>query len=467
MANKTIVDLETDLVKPYIDKVETRLNDNIKYNGAKNILANFTAGGALGGIQFAKQDDGSFILNGTATGNPSSIDLFAGGKYGTAGSSFPSEELKFKSVEELGIDLSKTYVLSIGNASDNIVRLNFLLYDKSLTVLQTFTVRKSSPDVEIDFSDYPTTYYLRTDLAIGTTMVVTNATAYPSLMLKSDYEADPSYQPFAEPNVALTHTKAPWTALAQVGTVNILPSEGEASAVNNGITYTKNADGSVTLSGTATAQSSYIVSREFYVGTDNLFKLRGAPKEKNVFLRLTAGGSSTNIAQTDNLSQEVTYQATTDTVGVRIMVSEGTDLTTPVTVYPMVTAVEYEGEYIPYHASNGQLTERVETLEERIGKLGTLSAYDIGNVKQATKTITITGSARFLLLATHADNVNKQYMSLGVHPANAIPTLTPILTATEITIATGTDTVSVTNPDNNNVAVQVLVLAGNPTITWA
>lgn len=464
MANKTIVDLETDLVKPYIDKTKNRLTDNIKYNGAKNILANFTAGGTLGGIQYEKQDDGSFILNGTATGNPTSLNLFSGGK--SISSSTVSFIQKAKSVTELGIDLTQTYVLS--NISSNVAgRLRFTLFDANQTTLHNFEAIASDNNIEIDFTDYPTTAYIIADIAITKNASVTNGIVYPSLMLKSDYEADPSYQPFAEPNVALTHTKAPWTALAQVGTVNILPSEGEASSVNNGITYTKNADGSVTLSGTASAQSSYVISSEFYVGTDNLFKLRGAPKGKNVFLRLTEGGASTQLAQTDTLSQEVTYQATTDTVGVKIMVSEGTDLTTPVTVYPMVTAVEYEGEYIPYHASNGQLTERVETLEERITKLGKIYCYDIGNVKQTTKTITINGSSRFLLFATHASDATKQYMALGAHAANSVPLLSPILTATGITVTVGTDTISVANSDNTNVAVELLVFAGNPTVTYA
>lgn len=254
------------------------------------------------------------------------------------------------------------------------------------------------------------------------------------------------------------------------GSINLAPNYLETTA-DNGITWTKNSDGTVTANGTASANSivNFTKQSDNWYLPAGTYKITGCPSggsSTKYYIRVyNVDSSATEIARDYGSGDTFTLAARTR-VSMTATIISGQAVSN-IVFKPMVTVSTYSGAYVPYAATNEELTERVETLEERISKLGTIYCYDIGNVKQSTKTITITGSSRFLLFATHASNTAKQYMALGVHGAELTPLLTPILTATGITVTVGTDTISVANPDNTNVAVELLVFAGNPTVTWA
>ena len=65
MANKTIVDLETDLVKPYIDSVKSQLS----VGGSIDLAPNYLETTVNNGITWTKNSDGTVTANGTASAN--------------------------------------------------------------------------------------------------------------------------------------------------------------------------------------------------------------------------------------------------------------------------------------------------------------------------------------------------------------------------------------------------------------
>ena len=144
-------------------------------------------------------------------------------------------------------------------------------------------------------------------------------------------------------------------AIADVyGAKNLLPT-GE-SGTYSGLTFTVNADGSITISGTASGNVYYTVAcPKLYAGD---YILTGYPSSAigmNCSLYYDEmPGSDTGDGQPFTLSQYV------DNKNVYIFVLGGTNFTTPVTFYPMIRDARItDPTYVPYAMTNKELTDAV------------------------------------------------------------------------------------------------------------
>jgi hypothetical protein len=160
----------------------TALFDNMEVNGAVNMLLNNVTTQTISGITFTANNDGTVTANGTVTQSPSA----AGGT----------------STYITGLVVGETYVLSglpestALSGSEAFIKLykNDNSYSEIKTTgskTLTFTYDGTNAKV-IDFG-------IRT---VGT--VVTNAVFKPMICLKSLYDADPTYVPYAMTNRELT-----------------------------------------------------------------------------------------------------------------------------------------------------------------------------------------------------------------------------------------------------------------------
>lgn len=126
----------------------------------------------------------------------------------------------------------------------------------------------------------------------------------------------------------------------------LLPNR--ASYSYNGITYTRNVDGSVTVNGTATALSAYNLFQTSDVANltpSETYHMRLVGYE-GTDIRMQAYSNNSWVAETYGTDKSFTIPSDSTTNYVRLRVIEGTTIDN-VTVYPMVSKTEIT-EYEPY-----------------------------------------------------------------------------------------------------------------------
>ena len=157
-----------------------------------------------------------------------------------------------------------------------------------------------------------------------------------------------------DPSPTNVRTISGWTAIrVRRAGKNILQRQNTGSSSSNGVSFVINADGSVTASGTASANAF-----TNYGYTYNILKL-----PKGVQLRVSGGDSSVSVriyymeegttasqmlATSASGSSTFTVPDNAGTVWARIFVLSGTVISDPITVYPMVTVADNDTEYEEY-----------------------------------------------------------------------------------------------------------------------
>ncbi len=243
-------------------------------------------------------------------------------------------------------------------------------------------------DTEIDLSGYVTTEALNTALADYVTS--TNLTT-----ILADYVTETDLETaLAEKQDTLTFDNAPtansdnpvksggvyadekaiYEVMGKNGAKNLIPYPyyNESPRTTNGITFTVNADGSVTASGTASADAyfrcTYTTGDKHIAleaGVDYILSGTGNAKVA-VILRNSEGS---NVAS--GRANDVTYSCTTSgDYDIILAVDNGTDLTTPLTIYPMFRyASDTDNTYQPYAKTNQQLTAENQTLTNKVANI--------------------------------------------------------------------------------------------------
>lgn len=153
-----------------------------------------------------------------------------------------------------------------------------------------------------------------------------------------------------------------------LGAKNMLPYPYfETTLTTNGITFTDNGDGSITASGTASANALFNLKRRINSKAypNGEYILSGCPSVSGVSMRATRtnGGSGETLAYDYGDGVTVTLNGddfSNDSVqmGVILFVGNGTNLSTPITFYPMLRlASDTDATYRPYAMSNKDLTD--------------------------------------------------------------------------------------------------------------
>ena len=137
----------------------------------------------------------------------------------------------------------------------------------------------------------------------------------------------------------------------------------------NGVTFTNNPDGSISLSGTSSAgfarQGTCLLSDLQTSMIGKTVRMTGG-YNSSIRLRVFADAVSSTALYTDNgtgVNFTVTEEMITNPYQIRISVANGTDCT-GVTIYPMLRIASLTGDnYMPYAPTNRQLYEMILALQ--------------------------------------------------------------------------------------------------------
>lgn len=158
-----------------------------------------------------------------------------------------------------------------------------------------------------------------------------------------------------------------WESNNVLGSKNVLPFPYvETTKTQNGITYTVNSDGSITVSGTATSGSGFNLTPLI---KNNPFKnmiLSGCPQGGSgttFYIRDRITNDGVLVSQILDIGEGNTITSTDEAYAHQIMVSvnEGTVITEPITFRPMIRPAEYQDStYAPYAMTNKDITNIVK-----------------------------------------------------------------------------------------------------------
>ena len=180
---------------------------------------------------------------------------------------------------------------------------------------------------------------------------------------------------------ALLDEKLSYADNGILGAKNLLPNNGTTNTVN-GVTFTVNSDGSVTVNGTATADTQItIYNGKFKTG--NYIVSKGNTNEFPVV-------TVYSVAKAQNLAvvQETEVPVTIDSSDANeilsvVWVSAGTTVTNQ-TVYPMIRlASDADSTYQPYTMTNKTITDFLQVKSKEISNGLTIAA---GAIEQVTDT---------------------------------------------------------------------------------
>lgn len=233
-------------------------------------------------------------------------------------------------------------------------------------------------DTEIDLSDYVTTQALNTALADYTTTddLTTLLAAKQDTLTFDDVPTENSNNPVKSGGVYSANQNI-YEVMGQMGTKNLItyPHSGKTET-KAGITFTENADGSVTVNGTATEIVRHLISsQQFEVGKKYI--LSGCPSGGSHSLN----GTYTLYTQTvqnydDGEGVEFTWDASI--TGITIAVFAGITVDN-LTFYPMIRlASDTDNTYQPYAKTNQELTVETQALTNQTnGIVNVLGAKNV------------------------------------------------------------------------------------------
>lgn len=212
---------------------QSLLKDTVGFTG-KNLLKNTGKNTTSNGITTTINADKSITLNGTATSGDNACFL-----YGTGWG-----QNHYVPINETPFEVGETYIMSKGS-SDETARLIFYFYNGDTYITDAKCIQK-----DVTFTIPQNTTHLACIARVNNGATVSNLTFYP--MLRHADITDPTYEPYHE-SVEVMYEE-------EIHGINLLKNEAITQTVN-GVTFTVNADKSVTVNGTATADVYLNISK--------------------------------------------------------------------------------------------------------------------------------------------------------------------------------------------------------------
>lgn len=252
--------------------------------------------------------------------------------------------------------LSKgTFILDLGISLVNTnVSFYWNVYNNGSVVKQLVNTTNEKTQFTNDYSDYNQSelgFYIASGKTVPSTTLV------PMIVVASDEYT--GFTPFAPTNSQLLSYKDNGV----LGAKNLLPNAASAE-VKNGVTFTVNADMSITIStgsGGATA-NSIIGINTAYKPPKGTYKLSSGILDNKFYLTMDAYNGNTWVKGIGNTASgdavfTVDYVGY-DTIRVYVAVLSGGVYTTPKTAYPMIRlASDTDPTYQPYAMTNKELTD--------------------------------------------------------------------------------------------------------------
>lgn len=327
-----------DELKGITDDLDDAIDAIVNVYGAKNLFKYpyYEGSKVLNGITYTVNSDGTVTASGTAS---------ADGVFGML--RYDKSLAKGDYILSNGLPNTATGIYILAYNGTTYVR-HLAAYNGGAE--QTFTIDYNGYDSIV--ADY---------FVPNGTDLTTPVTVKP--MIRDARITDATYEPYAQTNRELTVNT---NGLIKTGGHNLLPAPHEGNKTENGLTFVENEDGSVTVSGTASADTFYT-----FAGWANYWRL---PKggytasmegsSNNVVMYVNRYNGSTYVSglgfvKGGETSFDVDYVGY-DRIESGFYIVSGTDLTTPLTVYPMVRdAADLNPAYTPFAMTNRELTEKV------------------------------------------------------------------------------------------------------------
>ena len=401
-------------VEGVLNATDAALSNYINFAGAKNMLPCFLGNRLQYGIDFTLNDNGSITMNGTSTGNPAYY-AFAGENNGTANS-----PLLYK-LTEVGLSKFLSFKVKITDTAITGVNLRIYFYDSTGTIIPNPNTSTNyincSTSVTIDFNTgyYSNAEYVAFMLTVSKDTVLVDATVYPLIYELNEYTRNSAYFPWAMTNRDLTtdvlkHTS--WTDISKVGAVNFLENNAVTTVDSTaGLTYTVNADKSVTVSATSgtypftvLANSNLVLyeadGSESYVGKQ--IKISGCPKGGSDAYHIQAYRANSVDGSTGTIKEYgngVIFDWLNDGSGIKAKVSvvlrKDLEMEGPLEFYPMITLTNYQGDYVSYAKTNNELTANTIGLLDNVNKNGAknLLPFDLNELKRLNTSGTWNGTS--------------------------------------------------------------------------
>ena len=171
-------------------------------------------------------------------------------------------------------------------------------------------------------------------------------------------------------NSTIKSAKTVYEVMGKMGAKNLIstPYVDANVTTRGGITYTLNADGSLTFSGTATSYSYYIfnidVSNKIGVGKYTLSAHQSSDFPLDVGLVMHNNTDNSQVIQiwhgTEEQKGEITQDMLSKAIDIRITIGNGTVIANPITIYPMLRlADDQDSTWQPYAMTNKELTDKL------------------------------------------------------------------------------------------------------------
>lgn len=168
-----------------------------------------------------------------------------------------------------------------------------------------------------------------------------------------------------------------YAVMGKMGAKNLIPYPyHENTEEDRGITWTNNADGTITITGNATADSAHNLSQRTNTGKlylpNGKYKLSGCPSggsDSTYYLEAlcTKNSSAKSLGLDNGTGVDITVNGDDHGVDgayvmVRGIVKNGYAVTNPITFFPMLRlASDTDDTYQPYAKTNRELTDEVLT----------------------------------------------------------------------------------------------------------
>lgn len=173
-------------------------------------------------------------------------------------------------------------------------------------------------------------------------------------ILLRESSASSAYVPYAKTNVELTNN----TFVQDIPSKNLLPNN-TSTTTTNGVTFTVNADGSISTSGTAIADTAFNIN--VFTKTEaskcSGYILSGCPaggSDNSYYLRMQRNSSPWTKYGTD-YGNGVTLATINEETYVFIGVISGTNMNSKI-FYPMIRPSTAPSGYVPHAKTNVELT---------------------------------------------------------------------------------------------------------------
>jgi hypothetical protein len=319
---------ETD-VESVTDNLSSEVNAIVNVYGSKNLLPIELTSITDHGLTI-KSNSGVITINGDYSGGGDAIQL--GVIYLKAGN----------------------YILS--GAAHNLsyaYGLQFQLTDYPVTT--EIAVNRTDEETSVVIPS-DGNYCLRLLEAVGASTQSNDVVCYP--MLRDARIKDDTFVPYAPTNKTLNETKVSWEDNSILGAKNLLECQTETTVIN-GITFTVNADGSVTVNGTSNNQAEFhfctlSLPKGEYIYTDGVQGATDSTYFMNIAWNLPTSGNKNILSSRQPCP---IFSDNNDTITVWTIYVRYNQTVNNLTFKPMLRlASDTDATYQPYAKTNYQLT---------------------------------------------------------------------------------------------------------------